>query len=113
MNTKTSNQPHVKRRGMLKNGNRSGDPSAAPRCGARTRRNTACLAPAMRNGRCRLHGGKSTGPRTPEGVARSRVGNWKHGQFSERAKAEAASIRMLLRYSRALVNEHRKDCTDE
>ena len=34
----------------------------ASRCGARTRRASACRAPAMPNGRCRLHGGKSTGP---------------------------------------------------
>ncbi|MFC1944498.1 HGGxSTG domain-containing protein [Chloroflexota bacterium] len=24
----------------------------------------------MKNGRCRMHGGKSTGPRTPEGLER-------------------------------------------
>lgn len=29
-----------------------------------------CRASAMRNGRCKLHGGMSTGPRTPEGRAR-------------------------------------------
>jgi hypothetical protein len=27
-------------------------------------------APAMPNGRCRMHGGPSTGPRTPQGLAR-------------------------------------------
>jgi hypothetical protein len=36
----------------------------------------------MPNGRCKLHGGKSTGPRTPEGLERSRRANWKHGHFS-------------------------------
>jgi len=36
----------------------------------------------MANGRCRMHGGKSTGPRTPEGLERSRKANWKHGKFS-------------------------------
>jgi hypothetical protein len=42
-------------------------------CGARTRRGTACrriVEPGAR--RCRLHGGMSTGPRTPEG--RQRIG---------------------------------------
>ena len=58
--------PHAQRRGSLLNGNPSGDYMAAARCGARTRRQTRCLAPAMGNGRCRLHGGLSTGPRTPE-----------------------------------------------
>lgn len=28
-----------------------------------------CRAPAMKNGRCRLHGGRSTGPRTEAGKA--------------------------------------------
>jgi hypothetical protein len=42
-----------------------------PRCGARTRRGEPCrlrVEPGKR--RCRLHGGLSTGPRTPEGKAR-------------------------------------------
>jgi hypothetical protein len=47
--------------GWLKNGNTPGNPSSAPRCGAKTRRGKACQAPAMPNGRCRMHGGASTG----------------------------------------------------
>lgn len=39
------------------------------RCGAKTRRGTACVNPSMKNGRCRMHGGKSTGPRTEAGRA--------------------------------------------
>ncbi len=31
-------------------------------CGAKTRAGGKCKAPAMRNGRCRVHGGASTGP---------------------------------------------------
>jgi hypothetical protein len=31
----------------------------------------------MPNGRCKVHGGKSTGPRTPEGLERSRRANWR------------------------------------
>lgn len=50
-----------------------------PRCGARTRQGRPCQAPAVwnnrwdmpRNGRCRMHGGASTGPKTPEGKARA------------------------------------------
>ena len=30
-------------------------------CGAKTRAGTPCATPAMPNGRCRMHGGKSTG----------------------------------------------------
>ncbi len=51
----------MKRRGWLKNGNPPGDFTKAPRCGAKTRRGTRCQCPAMPNGRCRLHGGLSTG----------------------------------------------------
>jgi hypothetical protein len=53
--------------------------SERPRCGARTRVNTPCRALAIwdrqldrpRNGRCRMHGGLSTGPKTAEGRRRS------------------------------------------
>ncbi len=39
---------------------------AAPRCGARRRDGGSCQGPAMPNGRCRIHGGLSTGAKTPE-----------------------------------------------
>jgi transcriptional regulator with XRE-family HTH domain len=39
-------------------------------CGARTRKGLPCKRPAYPNGRCRNHGGLSTGARTPEGKAR-------------------------------------------
>lgn len=54
---------------------------------------TPCKAPAMRNGRCRMHGGKSTGPRTPEGLERSRKANLKHGYYSAEAIAARRHIR--------------------
>lgn len=41
----------------------------APRCGARTRDASPCLNPARRNGRCRMHGGNSTGARDPAKLA--------------------------------------------
>ena len=75
-------EPHTPRRGWLKNGNPPGDFTKAARCGAKTRRKTACQAPAMPNGRCRMHGGMSTGPRTPEGLERSRKARWVHGFYS-------------------------------
>jgi len=71
-----------KNSGSLNNGNPQGNPNSAPRCGAKTRKGTPCKAPAMKNGRCRFHGGKSTGPRTPEGLERSRKANRKHGLYS-------------------------------
>src|SRR5450631_584901 len=91
--------------GWLKNSNPSGDPSGAPRCGAKTRKGKKCLAPAMCNGRCRMHGGASTGPRTPEGLARSRRANWKHGSYSAEAKAELRRVRQLLHDCRTLLRK--------
>ncbi len=44
----------------------------------------------MPNGRCRMHGGASTGPRTPEGLARSTTARWRHGKRDAAARAQAA-----------------------
>jgi hypothetical protein len=63
------------------------------RCGAKTRSNAACMSPAMKNGRCRLHGGLSTGPKTEEG--RARCGNWKHGRYSKLCRQRKELIRYL------------------
>ena len=50
------------------------------RCRAKTRKGTACQKPALiGKARCRLHGGLSTGPKTPEGKARIAAAHWKHG----------------------------------
>src|SRR6185369_4651469 len=89
----------------LKNGNPVGDPNSAPRCGAKTRRGTACQSPAMANGRCRMHGGASTGPRTAEGLARSRRSRWKHGLYSAEALAKQKRVRDLLIQSRELLKQ--------
>jgi hypothetical protein len=51
----------------------------------------------MGNGRCRMHGGKSTGPRTPEGLERSRRAKLKHGVYSEARRDARQSIRLLRR----------------
>ena len=95
--------PHDQRRGRLRNGNPSGDFLAAPRCGARTRQATACLGPAMRNGRCRLHGGWSTGPTTADGLARCRAVATKHGRYSRARREERRQTQVLLREWRRLM----------
>jgi hypothetical protein len=92
-----------KNRGRLKNGAPGGDPSKAPRCGARTRARHPCRSPAMKNGRCRMHGGKSTGPRTQQGLERMRRARTKHGHYSAEGKAFTRSIQDLLASSRALL----------
>jgi hypothetical protein len=77
------------RRGRLRNGATPGDFLAAPRCGAHTRSGDSCRQPAMRNGRCRMHGGLSTGPRSAEGRARCAAVRRTHGFYS----AEMVALR--------------------
>ncbi len=56
------------------------------RCGAKTRRGTPCLKPAIKTkARCQLHGGRSTGARTPEGLQKLKDIHRKHGQRSREA----------------------------
>jgi hypothetical protein len=66
-------------------------------CGARTRAGTPCPTPAMANGRCRMHGGLSTGP--PKG----NQNRLKHGRFTTAEIARRRAIQALLRRIRALV----------
>ena len=47
-----------------------------PKCGARNRKGAPCGLPSMDNGRCRFHGGLSTGP--PEGNQNART----HGIYA-------------------------------
>uniref|UniRef100_UPI000E75B29C HGGxSTG domain-containing protein n=1 Tax=Teichococcus vastitatis TaxID=2307076 RepID=UPI000E75B29C len=49
----------------------------------------------MANGRCKMHGGKSTGPRTAEGIERIRAARMKHGMFSGEMRELRALIREL------------------
>jgi hypothetical protein len=85
----------------LRYDNPSGDLRAAPRCGAATRAGGACCQPAMANGRCRLHGGKSTGPRTAAGLARSRAARLVHGHRT----AEAIALRAAAAKSNRRLGE--------
>lgn len=67
-------------------------------CGARSKRNEgrACRQPAMKNGRCRLHGGKSTGPKTREGLKRAMVAVFKHGFYSQKSRKERDFMNHVL-----------------
>jgi hypothetical protein len=56
-----------------------------PKCGAKCKqRDGFCVNPAMKNGRCYIHGGKSTGPKP------------KHGQFSKTAREKRRAARALI-----------------
>jgi hypothetical protein len=82
---------------------------ASPRCGAQKRAGGACLQPAMRNGRCRFHGGLSTGPSTSDGLERSRKARWRHGYYSAQAKAERQDARRDLYTLRTLLTAAMRD----
>jgi hypothetical protein len=69
----------------------------APRCGARRKHDGCpCQQPAMVNGRCRFHGGQSTGARTPEGTEKARQGALRHGFFTKAANSERRQARAAL-----------------
>ena len=74
---------------------------SAPRCGAHSRRNggAPCKCPAMKGKkRCRIHGGKSTGP-SKEGRERLSKLWLKHGGRSRRVielRSEVSGIRRSI-----------------
>jgi hypothetical protein len=76
------------------------------RCGAKTRQGTPCSShPVTARTRCRMHGGASTGPRTPEGLERIRAARTKHGGRSAAAIEAMQRMRALLREARALLGK--------
>jgi hypothetical protein len=54
----------------------------------------------MPNGRCRLHGGKSTGPRTPKGIACRAAAHTKHGRQSAPKREAQLYVRTLNQHTR-------------
>ena len=72
-------------------------------CRAKTRSGKPCQRIGNpKNGRCHLHGGKSTGPRTAEGRARIAAAQFKHGN---RSKAAIAAQRAKAARGRAIRAE--------
>ena len=73
----------------------------SPRCGARTRRGTACRAPAVaEKRRCRMHGG-AKGSGAPKGNRNA----LKHGGFTREALAELAELRALIAEFKKVIME--------
>ena len=68
----------------------------SPRCGAKTRKQTACQSPAMPNGRCRMHGGKSAG--APYGNQNA----YKTGEHTAHNKAFNRAVSQLAREAREM-----------
>jgi hypothetical protein len=89
--------------GCLKNGNPGGNPNNAPRCDASTSAGARCKGPAMTNGKCRMHGGASTGPKTAAGRAAQRAAVTDHGFRGELGRVLADVRRLLLSRGRLLA----------
>ena len=76
------------------------------RCGAKTRRGMPCQRPArLPVGRCKLHGGASTGPRTKDGLARLTEARTKHGLYTKEKRAEARRFAEQGRQMRGELKE--------
>jgi hypothetical protein len=75
------------------------DMQQARRCLARTRRGTPCQSRAMKNGRCRMHGGPSPG--APKGNKHA----YKHGRYTAEAIARRREVSALIRAARAWLRE--------
>jgi hypothetical protein len=86
-------------------------------CGAMNRSGNKCMLPGMSNGRCRIHGGQSTGPLNPRvkhGLYRKYMSpeeaemfdGLKQDENYADMRAEAALLRVLIeRCSKAILGE--------
>lgn len=69
-------------------------------CNAKTRKNTLCQAPPVwdkskdkaKNGRCKLHGGLSTGARTEKGREAIRESNRRRGKSRQSFSGEQNNL---------------------
>ena len=103
MKIKDEEQPHGPRLGRLKNCNPPCNLAQLPRCNALAKSTgKRCRQPAMDNGKCYWHGGKSTGP--PEGNQNA----FKHGQFTKESLAFQKKIDELMNSSRAILDSIEK-----
>jgi hypothetical protein len=71
------------------------------RCTAKSKRSgEQCKKPALKTSRtqkCQLHGGRSRGPVTAEGKARSALANYRTGEYAKAATDHLDRSRALLR----------------
>ena len=110
--------PHERGKGIMKLTNhtdlieagietRFGPDWPGRRCGAKTRVGGACQNPAIKGrGRCKLHGGRSTGARSPQGKARVAAAHTTHGK---RSKAHLEKVRAIKLELKRITHELRRD----
>ena len=79
----------------------TGSMHQSPRCGAKTRRGTACLAPAVSGKtRCRMHGG-AKGSGAPKGNQNA----LKHGHFTRVAQQKRQSLKGIVADAEAVLKK--------
>jgi hypothetical protein len=103
----TPSAPHANR-DTLRHGQPLGRFPRRPALRRPHARRLPCRQPAMGNGRCRLHGGKSTGARTAAGLARVRANRLVHGartaeivELRSAAARHGCNLRALARLANA------------
>lgn len=88
------------------------DLESLPLCGAKTRSGTPCKRKGnKRNGRCKLHGGRSTGAKTEAGKMASRINarhqfpGWVFGSFEKSDEALLARALSCAKQLQKLVSD--------
>jgi len=81
-------------------------PHESKQCGARAKSNNhqPCKRIARQNGRCHLHGGKSTGAKTQEGKLKQKMARWKHGYYSKEALEERRLFKQIFKDHREYLS---------
>lgn len=82
---------------------------SAKKCLAKTRKQNLCQSPAMKNGRCRMHGGKSTGAKTKEGIIKISNANLKTGFYTKESIQERKNFSKLLKEDREFLQYLKKN----
>jgi hypothetical protein len=96
---KSKEQPQGERLGRLKNGNPPFDLTKLPRCTAKAKSTgQQCKQPAMKNGKCYWHGGKSPGP--PRGNENA----LKHGHYTEQAIRNRKLVRTMINTAKETID---------
>ncbi len=57
----------------------------------------------MKNGRCKMHGGKSTGAKTKEGLENIRNSNFRHGLYAKEILEEKKYFSDLLKENKEFL----------
>jgi len=81
------------------------DDPMTPICGAKTKRTgNPCQLYPCKNGRCYLHGGRSSGPKTLQGLYRIKHANTNHGAYSKEVMENRRAFHNCIEEWRREIN---------